>query len=48
VAGVTYLAAWLALIEYAQVGAGETLLVIGANGGVAARSHRSANGKAHE
>jgi NADPH:quinone reductase len=33
-AGVTYLAAWLGLIEYAQIGAGETLLVIGANGGV--------------
>src|SRR5580658_1729207 len=33
-AGVTYLAAWLGLVEYAQIGAGETLLVIGANGGV--------------
>src|SRR5277367_6897499 len=33
-AGVTYLAAWLGLIEYAQIGADETLLVIGANGGV--------------
>lgn len=32
--GVTYLAAWLGLVEYAQAGAGETLLVIGANGGV--------------
>jgi NADPH:quinone reductase len=32
--GVTYLAAWLGLIEYAQIAAGETLLVIGANGGV--------------
>ncbi len=33
-AGVTYLTAWLGLVEYAQVGPGETLLVIGANGGV--------------
>ena len=33
-AGLTYLAAWLGLVEYAQIGAGETLLVIGANGGV--------------
>ncbi|MGA6973516.1 MAG: zinc-binding alcohol dehydrogenase family protein [Candidatus Binatus sp.] len=33
-AGVTYLAAWLGLIEYAQIRAGETLFVIGANGGV--------------
>jgi NADPH:quinone reductase len=32
--GVTYLAAWLGLVEYAQLAAGETLLVIGANGGV--------------
>jgi NADPH:quinone reductase-like Zn-dependent oxidoreductase len=31
--GVTYLAAWLGL-EYAQLASGETLLVIGANGGV--------------
>jgi NADPH:quinone reductase len=34
VVGVTYLAAWLGVIEYAQIGAGETLLVVGANGGV--------------
>ncbi len=34
VIGVTYLAAWLGVVEYAQVAAGETLLVIGANGGV--------------
>src|SRR5580658_981876 len=33
-AGVTYLAAWLGLVEYAQIDAGETLFVIGANGGV--------------
>ncbi len=32
--GLTYLAAWLGLIEYARLAAGETLLVIGANGGV--------------
>lgn len=34
VIGVTYLAAWMGLVEYAEVAAGETLLVIGANGGV--------------
>src|SRR5262245_14683268 len=32
--GVTYLAAWLGLVEYAQLAPGETLLVIGAGGGV--------------
>jgi NADPH2:quinone reductase len=32
--GLTYLAAWLGLIEYAKLAAGETLLVIGASGGV--------------
>jgi NADPH:quinone reductase len=32
--GLTYLVAWLGLVEYAQVSAGETLVVIGANGGV--------------
>ena len=32
--GVTYLVAWIGLVEYAQIGAGEILLVIGANGGV--------------
>ena len=32
--GLTYLVAWLGLVDYAQIGAGETLLVIGANGGV--------------
>jgi NADPH2:quinone reductase len=32
--GVTYLAAWLGVMEYARIGAGETLLVIGAGGGV--------------
>jgi NADPH:quinone reductase-like Zn-dependent oxidoreductase len=32
--GLTYLVAWLGLVEYAQIGAGETLVVIGANGGV--------------
>jgi NADPH:quinone reductase len=32
--GLTYLAAWLGLIEYARLATGETLLVIGANGGV--------------
>jgi NADPH:quinone reductase-like Zn-dependent oxidoreductase len=32
--GVTYLAAWLGLIEYAQLARGETLLVTGAGGGV--------------
>jgi len=33
-AGVSYLAAWLGLVEYAQAAAGETLLVIVVNGGV--------------
>lgn len=32
--GVTYLAAWLGVIEYAGLDAGETLLVTGAGGGV--------------
>ena len=32
--GLTYLAAWLGLVEYARITAGETLLVIGAGGGV--------------
>jgi NADPH:quinone reductase-like Zn-dependent oxidoreductase len=32
--GLTYLAAWLGLIEYAKLAAAETLLVIGASGGV--------------
>jgi NADPH:quinone reductase len=32
--GLTYLAAWLGLIEYAKLAAGERLLVIGASGGV--------------
>jgi NADPH2:quinone reductase len=32
--GVSYLVAWIGLVEYAQIGAGEILLVIGANGGV--------------
>lgn len=32
--GVTYLAAWLGVMEYAQLKSGETLLVIGAGGGV--------------
>lgn len=32
--GVTYLAAWLGLVEYARLATGETLLVIGPNGGV--------------
>jgi len=32
--GVTYLAAWLGVVEYAQLAPGETLLVIGAGGGV--------------
>jgi NADPH:quinone reductase-like Zn-dependent oxidoreductase len=32
--GVAYLAAWLGVIEYAQLISGETLLVIGASGGV--------------
>jgi NADPH2:quinone reductase len=32
--GVTYLAAWLGVIEYAGLHAGETLLVTGAGGGV--------------
>src|SRR5271155_5486042 len=34
VVGLSFLAACLGLVEYAQIGAGETLLVIGANGGV--------------
>jgi NADPH:quinone reductase-like Zn-dependent oxidoreductase len=32
--GVTFAAAWLGVVEYARLGAGETLVVIGANGGV--------------
>jgi len=32
--GVSYLAAWLGVVEYAQLASGETLLVIGACGGV--------------
>ena len=32
--GVIYLAAWLGVMEYAQLAAGETLLVTGAGGGV--------------
>src|ERR1700741_3780915 len=32
--GVTYLAAWLGVMEYAQLASAETLLVIGAGGGV--------------
>src|SRR6266850_407657 len=32
--GVTYLAAWLGVVEYAQLAPDETLLVIGAGGGV--------------
>jgi NADPH:quinone reductase-like Zn-dependent oxidoreductase len=35
--GLTYLAAWLGLVECAQLAAGETLVVIGANGGSAKR-----------
>jgi NADPH:quinone reductase len=42
--GVTYLAAWLCVVEYAQLASDETLLVIGAGGGVrfpaAARAER--------
>jgi NADPH:quinone reductase len=34
VIGVTYLAAWIGLAEYGRLAAGETLLVIGATGGV--------------
>ncbi len=34
VIGTTYLAAWLAVVEYAQIEPGETLIVIGAGGGV--------------
>jgi NADPH2:quinone reductase len=33
-AGLTYLAAWMGLIEYAQITGGETLLIVGAWGGV--------------
>jgi NADPH2:quinone reductase len=32
--GVTYLAAWLGVVEYAELASGETLLVTGAGGGV--------------
>jgi NADPH:quinone reductase len=32
--GLTYLAAWVGLVEYGELAARETLLVIGANGGV--------------
>src|SRR5262249_10141081 len=34
VIGLTYLAAWLGVIEYARLSAGETLVVTGAGGGV--------------
>jgi NADPH:quinone reductase len=34
VIGVTYLAAWLGVVEYGHLAAGETLLVVGASGGV--------------
>jgi NADPH:quinone reductase-like Zn-dependent oxidoreductase len=34
VIGITYLAAWLGIVEYARLAPGETLLVIGAGGGV--------------
>jgi NADPH2:quinone reductase len=33
-AGVTFLAAWIGAVEYAQLAAGETLVVVGASGGV--------------
>jgi len=33
-AGLTYLAAWMGLIEYAQITGGDTLLIVGAWGGV--------------
>src|ERR1700754_3871337 len=39
--GVTYLAAWLGLIEYAQLASGETLLVAGAGGGVGGAAAQS-------
>ncbi len=32
--GLSYLAAWIGVVEYARISAGETLLVIGVNGGV--------------
>jgi NADPH:quinone reductase len=32
--GVTYLAAWIGLVEYGRLAGGETLLVVGAGGGV--------------
>lgn len=32
--GLTYLAAWLGVVDYAKLASGETLLVIGAGGGV--------------
>ena len=38
--GVTYLAAWLGVVEYAQLASGETLLVIGAGGGVGGAAAR--------
>jgi NADPH2:quinone reductase len=34
VIGITYLAAWVGIVEYARLAPGETLLVIGAGGGV--------------
>jgi len=42
--GVTYLAAWLGVVEYAQLAPGETLLVIGAGGDVGGLRHKSGNG----
>jgi len=41
---VTYLAAWLGLVEYAQLAPGETLLVIGASGALGELRHKSGNG----
>jgi NADPH:quinone reductase-like Zn-dependent oxidoreductase len=38
--GVTYLAAWLGLVEYAQLASRETLLVTGAGGGVGGAAAR--------
>ncbi|MBD2519847.1 hypothetical protein H6G93_33870 [Nostoc sp. FACHB-973] len=43
--GVTYVTAWLCVMEVAQAQAGETLLVIGATGGVGSTATQIAKWK---
>lgn len=45
VIGVPYLAAWLGVVEYAQLAAGETLLVTGAGGGVGGAAAQIGKGR---